>query len=1099
MAIATKQKPVQQQQNDYSDLGAVPVADYSDLGAKPVPMGDTQPASTERQPEPINDYSDLGAVPVVETEQPKESAYSTAAQLNTTGKGGALQAKPITDAELEDIAHQTGTDAKALREIAPFFTGAPESANPSEIGMSALGRLGRMTFNVPQKLFKKYGADPKYEHALDILDELAKQKQSYGADIADVLTLGVPGAKAGAAAVETLPAAAKVGLKSVGATGVGAVAGAAGAEQGEEARGAAYGAALGAMLSPAVTGRISKEVQKGIDRIKEKSPQVDQVFEEWAAKNKPEFDAVQELAAKADTKTPEAFHKSVSPEVKLALIPQDAVDRAKTIGTSENGVLTKLLGKETADLSDDEIRDILSYNRAKSLSKEMKRTYGSRLSDLQKQRDPESMKLLVQELERARVGLQAIGDKPLEKYNPVEQLGYNVMSYLSDAKPMLQLVDDKYGTSLEQTADEASKNMNLIYANSVRKFAPAIKEIARMTSDSAEWPVIKQQIESRTFEPGSKAEKIANFFETALEDANSKGAGIQRLGSKGYFPMIRKGTAEYVKAFRDEFQKLQQSGIDFDNLSDDAIKRLSKENPAFRQFANEAMGVTQLEKLNSQNLKQAIMTLNGDLSRTRQALNISTFAVKERSKGAEGIPEWAAEQDPAKAAKRWITGVYKYAALKDPMAKLAAGARMIGRSGDSQTSQYLNNLRADWVGGRIGTLASWGRKQSEKLGLALQERIDQARANGQERLARAYEGAKDLPNLLPVGANNIYHNVLGLSPKAALQNMASFYTQSFPELGLANATYYTARALPKLAKLGTKAADYVYSKGLIDKDWTGEAVDVLTGQLRKGMVRELGSKAAEKYSHAIMAGFKASELYARAMTALIAEEVGKDMLTTPALRNRVLTNIKSTSYRRALENSLNARDEQAVQKLMVQYMNAGNMYNYSKINQAEFGRTLGPLFSVFSKWPSMAVGSQMREFLNGQGMSPAIAKASSMFWMPYLTMRMADSVSNNTVKPFVGEERYEAGMGKKGLHGMMLMDATPTNLLGRGGILDTPAMRAANQVANAVITENAGWDKFRKAFGDVLTNYVPVIPLVERMVTDTIPRFVQNEPKKKED
>jgi len=1078
------------------------------------PAPSAQPAAQPVKAGPWEKFAQPAAEPIA-TEKP--DAYARATEIRKTDKGEAFKSQPVTEEELAEVARQTGTDPNRLREFVPYFGVLAEKDQSVGSALKAVaGHAGKMAFGIPQKLMKM-AQDDKYEEALDILGAMAGQKQSYFLDVADIT--GGPVAMSGklmkAFAPAAKPIAKTVATVAEGA-GTGAVAGAAQAEKDKELEGAVFGAGVGGAISAVpVTYRTIKgatkwsdeKIKEGVDNIRRNGANIEEAYQRVLPERQAEIAALKEASSK-----PIKTLDDLDDAVASRLISDEAKTAALTPGTDEHTLVTEFLkssgrgagpelvrgASDSVSLAEADVVKALAFLKLKGLSKDLKRTFGSSLRELQQTR-PGDLPKLIDELDKTKFALQAVSGKGFEKqFNPLERIGYKIMSYLSDSKPYLQVLDDRYGTNFELIADNASKKMNLVYGAGVRRWAPEISRIAKLTKDSARFKDIITEVESGNPQ-SAEAQQIAQFFNDVLHDANQQGAQIQVLKGQGYFPKLRKSPVEYIRAYRQEAQNLQNElGIDFTDLTDDNIGKLMQEHPALSSFVNETMRVSDLGKPTALGFKQGFQILNGDIAKARQALNLKAFATQQRSKSE--LPHWAREVDPARAAQRWVTNTYKFLALKDELAQLNAAEAIARKAKDNTAANYLRNLRQDWMGGRVDTLASWGQKQGERWKISMDAAKAKALADNNQRLAGLYEGAKDLPDIFVKAQNNVYTNALGLSPKAAIQNLASFYTQNFPELGHSTSMYYTARALPKLGQLMRKGqlGEYVYSKGLIDKDWTAEAADVMSGNLRKSLARQMGSKAAEKYSQAVMAAFKGSELTARAMTSLIAEDLAKDFFIHPDVRNKILLNMKSSAYKRVLQNALETRDAEQVKNILTSYLNSNNMFNYNKLNQAEFARSLGPMFSIFSKWPSMAVGAQMKDFLSGAGMTPAVVRNMRLLYVPYATMYLADQVADVTAKPLVGEERMEAMTGKKGLHGMMLTDATPTGVFERGGILASPAVRAANTVAKAIVSEEQFGNRFSRAVKDLATTYVPVLPLAQRVITRDIPRVIFNEQPKKD-
>jgi hypothetical protein len=99
--------------------------------------------------------------------------------------------------EIQAIAAKHGVNPQDLQSIAPYYGATTEPQSLGEAvstgAKAAAGTVGRALFNAPQKIYQ-LTQSPEMQKALDELQELGRQKQSYlqsGAEMVANPVMGV--------------------------------------------------------------------------------------------------------------------------------------------------------------------------------------------------------------------------------------------------------------------------------------------------------------------------------------------------------------------------------------------------------------------------------------------------------------------------------------------------------------------------------------------------------------------------------------------------------------------------------------------------------------------------------------------------------------------------------------------------------------------------------------------------------------------------------------------------------------------------------------------------------------------------------------------
>jgi hypothetical protein len=151
----------------------------------------------------------------------------------------------------------------------------------------------------------------------------------------------------------------------------------------------------------------------------------------------------------------------------------------------------------------------------------------------------------------------------------------------------------------------------------------------------------------------------------------------------------------------------------------------------------------------------------------------------------------------------------------------------------------------------------------------------------------------------------------------------------------------------------------------------------------------------------------------RAVTLGVADQMISDLMRNSKLAQAALTKFP-TVIQSEIQKSLVAGNEQAAHRVLAEYLNAATQFNYNRASLSEFGRTMGPLFSTFTKWPSAIAGDIVQEYRDRGIMGGSIRNAEK-YIAPLLLLQVFDSAILGEGSDSELSDRKKLLFGKYGL------------------------------------------------------------------------------------
>jgi len=571
--------------------------------------------------------------------------------------------------------------------------------------------------------------------------------------------------------------------------------------------------------------------------------------------------------------------------------------------------------------------------------------------------------------------------------DPVNMKSFRKSSTVSNAA---ELIDDKAGTNVLDVVQDlyvADKHKS----GFTRGVADLMKPVAAMRNKGKYADISDEQI-VRMIESGAD-DPLANgyrkIFKQIREYANEKGVKVDeyRLGQDQYVPMKRKGAAEMIEAMENKWKEIQDGGEIGMPIEKAEINKILNE-PNFNPLEE---GVTRtIEKSNRRLEKETVGKLTGekglgdevidatdmtekmpeyatdirylqkflgevfdreirDADQMSRAINLlqkkpqiramlspSVRSVHERM---GTLPMWARETDILKMATLDANNIADLIHKRPVLDRLDTQIMLLKLKKFHNSADYLNNLKKDILGiTRKGTEESAVREVQRDLGW------------GKTTTGKA---ARGLNNTF---MSAIYPNFLGYNPRAYVRNLTQPYTMTARELGVGiQGDILALTSTQKVLKEGMKEAQKRFSKlGLVDardprpEDFEGLRSG-LSSYFKDSKWARRFDRSLDKYNHAAMYLYGKTDTMNRLVTAQMAEDISKLVM---AGRTKWLKNAPQQVRNNVQKLLDEGASQDEITTAIGKWMQVKTQLSYAKDDMYEFGREMGPLFAMLSKWPT---------------------------------------------------------------------------------------------------------------------------------------------------
>lgn len=1013
----------------------------------------------------------------------------------------AFRSEGIKQAEYEQVARKHGVDPAELRSKSLYVKARPEDATLLEEAQAGLSVVaGIPTLGGAQKLYKKT-QDPAMEKALDDVQSLAEGRGSWLQFGSEVVGPGGLAAKAGS----------KIATKVGAAAATGALAGGFGAREGKELEGAAAGAVLGGALG----GVLSKLARRGENLTKAET--------EVLQKSGPDLDAGTESVLKERAASEKEISdlidgtKELDQPVAQRIVNEQLDRETLELAMKQDTIEHRLMQNRVDKLRPEEVRD-LGYERTieRQLAQDMvEKRARDFAEDLTKSRPKtlDDARLAIQE-HAGRQGKEATAERyrlfveneAAEKYiqrsaargGRGDNFPDKALNFVSDAQFVLRDIDEKLGTSLEPVHRQLNSSINRMSfvrdaarkdLNQIFKQNREVDDVVTKT-DKVYQAMDSGALESLTPEEQKVAQEFRDYFAKQLDYVNN----VVREKDPLISPMAIPKRENYVPHMLADTQDLRQ--------------RAGQKVAEAKQFATQITGrpITDLSQLSQSEFRQlenegpfkdlisGVMIFDAKPPRTPADLSARIKDIFEGSGGvikletmaksalerSGDMPMWMRETNLYKLADKWSSNTLKHLYLRKQMDQIRSIAGRLEKAGADLEAKYVKNLLSDINGIRQGTMAAAflkGETKYQEMLDGLARRFPGPRAQGVLGVARA------IPTMLGDLNRQVYPNMLGLSPRSILMNATQTIAKTAPELG----TKYGYTTLVRGAVHAVLNMKTVSSKlqrlGFVPAEFNAKYRRAVADGVRRSSLYSLPNNVIQGMGDAAMFLYTKMDMINRAITLSTAEMMAKDLASGSQAAAQTLKKFPSTVQKQVAR----AQSPEQVAEIIGSHLNASTQFNYNRASMSEYGRTMGGLFSTFSKWPSATAGEMVQE-LRDKGALKGTLRNAEKYVAPLLLFQAADYLL------FGGDPEQMTDRQKKIMGSSGLSQAAPIGsgkAILTGDFFTPPAVDAIVQgIVAPAISGDEG--KVQKGIASAIQNFTPGSVYV-RFLTDDLPTLISGD------
>jgi hypothetical protein len=1014
----------------------------------------------------------------------------------------ALGAEDTSKEEIAAIAAKHKVDPEELLNLAPYFGArikGADFAGPEELKRAA-GTVGSILLNIPQKAYKK-SVGGNLEAALDDIQNLASGRQSYVQLVGEA---AVPGVGIGTKAVSTAG-------KVAGGAATGAVAGYSGASSEQELPGALFGAAVGGTAT-ALVSRLARRAPAKIEQeavAKTIGPELD-AGTETILKRKANSEALlgQALDNKLDLNTdnarkivkeqvdPATFAKMLDAGSEEGRLIREAVSRELPDLISKEGFQAAIERKLAKDLIDSRTKDFaqsLSGTAPKNLedAREVIADYASRQGA---EATSTKYKLMVEE----QAALDYIKENAI-RLGRGDNFQDKALNLLSDAQFVLRDIDQRAGTSLESVHRKLNSSLNrMSFArDAARKDINAIfnanKAVDKSITDTDK---VYRALDTGDMSGLSLPEQAAaadfkDYFNKQLNFVNglvkSKDPNINPLNipkRENYVPHMLLDTEDLIGKVDKKVNQIKEivstafgrSITDLAQLTPQEFRQLITTKPMQELLGGlkvfDAKAINSGAELSAR-LKDTFNSRSGRLK-----LESSARAALERQ---GSIPEWMRETNLYKLADRWSTNTLKHLYLRRELDALRSIAVRLDKAGAELEATYINNLLGDLNGIRKGSMA----EKTRQYGIAYQQMVDRFADQAKSPAAKGVVAvAKAIPTILEDINKQVYPNLLGLSPRALLMNATQTIAKTAPELGTKYGYTTLMRGAVKAVLDHKNMAKRLEQQGFIPAEFTAKYRQAVSDGIRRSSLYAIPNQTLNAMGNAAMLFYTKMDGINRSIALGTADMMAADLAKGNKLALESLRKMPSTVQREVAK----ATSQEQIANIIGSHLNASTQYNYNRASMSEYGRTMGPLFSTFSKWPTATLGEMVQEYRQ-RGVIKGTLRNAEKYAAPLLLFQAADYLINQ------GQPEEDASDIQKKLLGVSgLSQSSPIGSIKgiiEGDFFTPPAIDAVMQ-GLVVPALNGDPDKLQKGLASSIQNFTPGSVYV-RVLTDDLPTLITGE------
>lgn len=478
-----------------------------------------------------------------------------------------------------------------------------------------------------------------------------------------------------------------------------------------------------------------------------------------------------------------------------------------------------------------------------------------------------------------------------------------------------------------------------------------------------------------------------NLYNRIRHEANTTyGKNIPKI--EDYLPQQALPLKELIPATKTKMEavaaKLEAAGFE-DTTDLDLIRKFLKEDVLSEADRRTAKELLELSDVTSRLIDTEVTNI-GDLRKVLDAIDPETF-MKTRANFNAGaafarmgeMPGWARDWRADRLLLNYIDDMADSAAMGKAISEMNSKIAVLEAAGMNDSAKWFKDYISNVGGVRLGI-----RKKLE------QSEVPDMIAN---IMGIRTETLKEVMNR---SIQTIYPAYLGFNLKAILRDSTQPFYMTATEIAGSGAThaYGQGLAVKAFKKLGGAIKDRgamareLRSRGLATDMFRGDMRD----QVRSALKADLPPQMAKvdtfitKVENSAMYLYSQMDYQNRFVSMKMADELGDDLVQgalalmakyepTEASKNamKFISGMEPgprEAVRRKLKNALRGSgptEEQVfeIQNELASYLINKTQLTYGTVGMAQVGRFLGPIFSMFTTWPTNIASEIVYEYARG--------------------------------------------------------------------------------------------------------------------------------------
>lgn len=1000
--------------------------------------------------------------------------------------------KVYADSDFQALAQKHGVSAQELKELAPYYGVTSEVGLQKPISEAAkytAGFAGRsLGLGVPQFLYKK-AQEPNMRKALDELTEIGRSQQGVVEKAAE---LAAPGGAIGQASE-------RGAVRVLGGAATGAGIGAANAPEGEELRGAATGAALGGGLGLAgeglakIFGRNPSAVEQKV--IQDSEIDIGRGAEEVASRTQDSEKLIDDMIfGRKEALTQQDAEKIVEQQLS-----KDSVARMRNPETEEGQLIRSTAAKRGEGAASDEaitrqLADDIVDSRTRSFAEELTGNKPSSfeealnsIDEVATREGPQAIRNKYDEFRKLNQAERYLTETGARASDQPNFFG-RAANFMSDNQFVLRHLDDKYGTDLEGALRDANKafNRSTYPLQEFRKDQATLFKGARslgvddqiVNSTKLYDALDTGNLSALTPQEQKAAEGFRAYFDKMRSFANSvsEKAGKTDITPlripylRNYVPKQLLSIPETISVLEKKLEAVQKAaGVrDLGRLNPQQYKQLHA-LPEMQDLLAAARMFQKSEPATAREFADSVRRMIG----TREgniALESAARAAMER-KG--GIPQFLLEKNLYKLADKYAANTIRHLYMRAPLDKLRFQAKALRKAGADVEAKYVENIIQDVLGVRSGTAAE--AMMQAKIGLA--RKLDSAidRYGKDSVIGGGLSAVKAIPDMFAGLTRQIYPNLLGyFNLRAITQNATQSLTKLAPELGTVYGHTTLGRAALYTVANFNKMIERARALGNVPAEFSRVGERAVASGIQRSAPYAIPKAALEGMGRVGMSLYQKMEELNRALALGVGDMMAHDLARGSKMAQGALA-----KFPKSVQRSIaRAGTQEEAARILGMYLNDATQFNYNRASLSEFGRTMGPFFSAFSKWPTATAGDIIYEF-RSKGLLKGLTRNAEKYIAPLLLLAGMDEA----MKDKHGElsDIQKKLVGTHGLTQTAPIGAVRGMLTGE--IFTPPVVDAAMQTIIGPMMEQ-DLNKARKGVVRAAENFMPGAGLIRFLMDD---------------